>query len=386
MTVGLDSLPRIERDAGLFEADPLHGRRTADRDEHEVALDALVVPEAHVELRSGVVDLGALLAEVDDDPALRECLSELAGRVRVLLRNEALEHLDDGDVAAEALEDRRELAADDPATQDHESLRDLGLREQARRVHAARRVDPANRRAHGVGAGGDDRARERDPRFLAFEHDRARVLEATDPLEGGNLVCLEEQRDAARHLLHDGVLPLVRLVEVEGRLAPDDSEPRVDLPRRVQRVRRLDPGLRRDAADAKTGSPELRLLLDTDGAGPELSRTNRCGVAGRAGAEDGDVELHRLDSIDRRSEARDAWSRCRRRPRGRARSHAFARSTRPAARCPRSAARLTARWPSAFARSYSAFRSASPMPPPRRLGTTAIASSGVSSSTNPYPG
>ena len=52
MTVGLDSLPRIERDAGLFEADPLHGRRTADRDEHEVALHALVVTEAHVERRS----------------------------------------------------------------------------------------------------------------------------------------------------------------------------------------------------------------------------------------------------------------------------------------------------------------------------------------------
>ena len=57
-------------------------------------------------------------------------------------------------------------------------------------------------------------------------------------------------------------------------------------------VCRLHPGLRRDAADAKARPTELGLLLDADHARPELRCANRCRVAGRAGAENGDVELH----------------------------------------------------------------------------------------------
>ena len=40
----------------------------------------------------------------------------------VLLRDQRLEHLDDGDLGAEALEDRGELTADDPAAQDDQPL------------------------------------------------------------------------------------------------------------------------------------------------------------------------------------------------------------------------------------------------------------------------
>src|SRR6266705_127590 len=53
---------------------------------------------------------------------------------------------------------------------------------------------------------------------------------------------------------------------------------------------------------------------------------------------------------------------------------------------PCSALRLIALWPCWRARSRSAVISWPPRPPPRRLGTTAIVSSGVSSSTKPKPG
>ena len=105
-------------------------------------------------------------------------------------------------------------------------------------------------------------------------------------------VRLEERRDAARHLLDDRGLPLVRLREVELRLAGDDAELRVDLARGVERVRGLHPGLRRDAADAQARSAELGLPLDARDARAELRGADRRRVARRAAAEDGDVEFH----------------------------------------------------------------------------------------------
>ena len=51
-----------------------------------------------------------------------------------------------GDLGAEALEDRGELAPDDPAAEDHEPSGNLGLIEQAGRVDAARRVEAVDRR------------------------------------------------------------------------------------------------------------------------------------------------------------------------------------------------------------------------------------------------
>ena len=74
-------------------------------------------------------------------PRFAERLRELLRRVRVLLRDQRRQHLDDRHLAAEALEDRCELAADDPAAEHDEPARHLGLREQPGRVDAARRVE-----------------------------------------------------------------------------------------------------------------------------------------------------------------------------------------------------------------------------------------------------
>ena len=57
-------------DAGRLEPDALDERRASDRDEHEVALDRLALAEVDDEPGAGVVDLRALLAEVERDPAL----------------------------------------------------------------------------------------------------------------------------------------------------------------------------------------------------------------------------------------------------------------------------------------------------------------------------
>ena len=134
-------------DAGRLEPDALDERRAADRDEHQVALDRLAVAEVHGQRVALLLDLRALLAELQRDPALAERLRELLRRVRVLLRDQRVEHLDDRHLGAEAVEDRRELGADDPAAEDHEPPRHLGLREQAGRVDAEVGLEARDRRA-----------------------------------------------------------------------------------------------------------------------------------------------------------------------------------------------------------------------------------------------
>ena len=136
LAVRLDPLARVERDAGLLEPDALDERRAADGDEHEVALDRLTLAEVDDERGARVLDLRALLAEVERDAALAEGLRQLLRRVEVLLRDQRVEHLDDRDLGAEPLEDRRELAADDAAAENDEALRHLRLRQQAGRVDA----------------------------------------------------------------------------------------------------------------------------------------------------------------------------------------------------------------------------------------------------------
>ena len=75
--------------------------------------------------------------------------------------------------------------------------------------------------------------------------------------------------------------------------SPDrDAELAERVARLVQEVRRLHPGLGRDAADAQAGAAELRGLLDADHARTELSGPDRRCVPARPAAEDCHVALH----------------------------------------------------------------------------------------------
>src|SRR5438874_2294577 len=80
-----------------------------------------------------------------------------------------------------------------------------------------------------------------------------------DPVDA---VRLEERSDTVGHLLDDPGLPLVRLAELE----LEAAEPHAQLVEGVlgflQRERSLNPGLRRNAADAEARAAELRLSLD----------------------------------------------------------------------------------------------------------------------------
>src|ERR1022692_5192342 len=109
------------------------------------------------QLGAVVLDTRALLAEVERDAPFPELLRQLLGGVGVLLRDQRVEHLDDRHLAAEPAEDGGELAADDAAAEDDESLRHGLLREQPGRVDTARRVEPRDRRGARGRAGGAER-------------------------------------------------------------------------------------------------------------------------------------------------------------------------------------------------------------------------------------
>src|SRR5919106_1553532 len=287
-----NALLRVEVDAERLEADVLRDRPPARGDEHEVALDRLAA-ELHLQTAPRVFDPVALGVEMDGDAAFLELLPQLLGRVLVLLRDERRQHLDDRDLAPEALEDGRELAADDPAAEDDDALRHLRLGEQTGRVDAALGVDPVDRRPERIRARRDDHGLEGHV-LAALDRERVGVLEAALPFDPLDAVRLEEAGDAVRELADDRVLPLVRLREVELRRADVDAQLGERLLGLLEREGGLHPGLRGDAPDAETGASEPVFLLDADGLRPELRGPDRRRVAAGATAEDGDVTFHGL--------------------------------------------------------------------------------------------
>ena len=100
----------------------------------------------HPQAVAGLLDLLALLLQVQRDAALPELLGEPQPKRRRPLADQLRQHLDDRHLGAEAAEDGRELAADDAAAEDDEAARHLRLCEQPGRVDAARRVEPFDRR------------------------------------------------------------------------------------------------------------------------------------------------------------------------------------------------------------------------------------------------
>src|SRR5436190_1731360 len=123
----------------------------------------------------------------------------------------------------------------------------------------------------------------------------ASSLEVSGSLDPLHPVGLEEAGDARGHLIDDLRLPFVGGPEVEAWRADLDAELGERVLGLLDRERGLHPSLRRDAADAQAGAPELRLLLDADRLGAELRGADRRGVAAGASAENCDVRFHLPD-------------------------------------------------------------------------------------------
>ena len=147
LLVGLDARTRVERDAGRLEADALR-RPARDRPRRASGRTRRSPPRRSG--RSGrrrsprpsctACRGGRRCPRLAN--ALRSSLVASASSCGISVSSISI----DRHLGAEALEDRRELAADDSAAEHDEPLGHLGLREQPGRVDAARRVEPGDRR------------------------------------------------------------------------------------------------------------------------------------------------------------------------------------------------------------------------------------------------
>ena len=295
--VGGDPLSPVELNADLLEPEALDERPAADGDEHQVRLHGLALAEVHRELRPVVVDAGALLAQLQRDAAALELLRELLRGIRVLLRDQRVEHLDDGHLAAEAREDRRELAADDAAAENDEAPRYLLLCEEAGRVDAARRVEPRV----GGRSGNEPVATTACLKETSSPPSTAIVFASRKrpaPLTHSTPFALN--RDATPEVIWL-TTPAFQAFEAakSSRASPTWTPNFAKLSSASFSANAVcTHALVGISAHAETCAAKLRLLLDAGDPRAELRGADGCGVAPGASPENGDVDVHGSSLFD----------------------------------------------------------------------------------------
>ena len=223
------------------------------------------------------------------DAFVGERLLEQLGGLRLLDRDQAVGHLDHGDVDAVAGEDLRELAADRPATEHHDRPGQLGHRDGVAVGPVRRPLQALDRRRGGLGAG--------------VEHDAlaggVRRAADADPAGTGEHAPAAHEAGAAvlEPLDRDGVVPVVGglVTDPLGHRCPVGLDPRGaaevgDLARVGDHVRGRDHHLRRHAA-VVGALPADQPVLDPDDVEPGASELDGDVLAARSEPEHDDVAL-----------------------------------------------------------------------------------------------
>ena len=187
---------------GVLEADPLEHGDAADAEQQLVGLELqrLALRRHRASVDDPALDLDLLDAgrHVGGDPLLAERLVDLGGDLGILEREDAVEQLDDGDLGAEAVEDRRELHADRAGAEDQEPSRDLRELECVVRVDDPLAVGLDVREVAAHRAGGEDdvlRLTLLDAAVGPGELHEALAEQLAGALDPGDLVLLEQELD-----------------------------------------------------------------------------------------------------------------------------------------------------------------------------------------------
>ena len=228
---------------------------------------------------AGRLRAGHLVADERLDAALVERACELFGDLRILVRHEARQELDDRDLDAERAIERRELDADRAGAEHDERLR---LRGQGHRLAVL--DDPL---AVDRDAGQRARARTgREDHVLGLERalPSSRVTSiwcgfhapgARQQLRGArdrvDLVLLEQEADALGDLVGDIARALDHRGEVDADVVDEDAELFRAL-RVLEHLGGLQQRLGRDAAPVEADAAEA-LALDARGAAGRVARS-----------------------------------------------------------------------------------------------------------------
>ena len=206
------------------------------------------------------------------------------------------EQFENGDRAAEAAEDRRELHADGAAAENDHRLRHFAQCDGLITGDDARAIDRNARNAPGRRAGGDhDLVGCRHALRVAVDHlDPSAPGDRRGAFDPFDLVLPEEELDALGEARDHFVLAGLHLVHVDAdRALGDRDTPLLDVLDDLERVRVLEQRFGRNAAPDQARAAERILLLDDRDLQTQLRRTNGRDVAAGSSANHHNIEFAR---------------------------------------------------------------------------------------------
>jgi hypothetical protein len=252
-----------EQHLGLELAGPAVVRHAVGRDARRRHLDVLELrPSSHL------------------DALFLEGLFERFADLFVLDRQEAGEELDDRDVDAESMEDRRKLDADGAGAEHDHRLRQLLELEDLVGGEDPLAVGLEAREHAGHRARGDDEVLELDRlgvAVVALDRELALAVEPAEAVEDGDLVLAHQELDALGVRGDDLVLARGDLGVVDRGLFDDDPE-LVGVLDLVVDVGRMEQRFGGDAAPQQARTAEPRVLLDDGDLHADVRGVDGCRV------------------------------------------------------------------------------------------------------------
>ncbi len=245
----------------------------------------------------GLADLGA---QLDVQTLLLEFLQGGLGHFGIGQGQEVRQRFEDGHLGAQALPHAAQLQADHAGTDDGQTLGNGGEIQAADVVDDGVAVELGERQFDRFRTGRQDHvgALELDLAAFMLGHlDDVARLQLAEAVVRGDLVGLEQHRDAAGELLHDLVLAADHGGHVHLGVVEADSVVAEQVAHVPELARGIQQRLGRNAAHAQAGTAQCRLAVLAQGrvdAGDlhaQLRRTDGGVITGRTGTDDDDVEL-----------------------------------------------------------------------------------------------
>ena len=285
--------------AHVFEPPPLGARTAPDSDQHLVGGDLHRRAVLGGDRQLAVSEAAGARTEVQLDAVAGQPFGDWIRQGLVEQRQDAVGHLHDGDLGAQLAIGDAQLQPDVAAADDDQLL---GHLRQAQRLGGGDDVaaERQERKLDRLGPGGQDDV-------LGGDHDVAvgglhraglGVREGCPAGDHLDLGLLQQGGDAVVQLLDDAVLPLDRLLQVDGRLGRRDAQRSAArrLGHRLELAGCMDDGLGRNAADVQARPAEAVATVHQHGVEPQLPATDARDIAAGAGADDQDFGLQLLHS------------------------------------------------------------------------------------------
>ena len=293
LVVDVDCTALGQLHAGVLQAEALHAGCEADGDHHAVCLQRFVLRAVggldvhlHALAFAQVADGGGLVTGLQGHAQLLVLLGDFLGNVLVLVRQDAIHELNDGDVHTEVGQHVGEFHADGASADDDHGVR-LVLVQDLLFVGDDVAAQLYARQGLNNGTGGDDAVVEGDGLACVVavgDLDGLVVYKVAAAVDLLNLVLLHQVVHALDDVARDLAGALVRDLEVHRDVVAGNAVGLGFLGDGVRKFGVADQRLRGDAAHVEAYAAPV-LLFDNGGLQTQLSGTNRRHVSARACSE-----------------------------------------------------------------------------------------------------